>query len=38
MGLVGDYRWGNARKRLLLAWEAARHDAGSELDAAVGGA
>lgn len=24
VGLVGDYRWGAARKRLMLAWESAR--------------
>jgi AraC family transcriptional regulator, regulatory protein of adaptative response / methylated-DNA-[protein]-cysteine methyltransferase len=28
MGLVGGYRWGEERKRLLLAWEAARGEAG----------
>ncbi|HKI99221.1 MAG TPA: methylated-DNA--[protein]-cysteine S-methyltransferase [bacterium] len=28
LGLVGGYRWGEERKRLLLAWEAARSEAG----------
>jgi AraC family transcriptional regulator of adaptative response/methylated-DNA-[protein]-cysteine methyltransferase len=27
LGLVGGYRWGEERKRLLLAWEAARSEA-----------
>lgn len=29
MGVVGGYRWGEERKRLLLAWETARADADS---------
>ena len=30
LGQLGEYRWGSHRKRLLLAWEAARGLAGSE--------
>ena len=26
MGVVGDYRWGSERKRVMIAWEAARAD------------
>jgi AraC family transcriptional regulator of adaptative response/methylated-DNA-[protein]-cysteine methyltransferase len=24
LGVIGDYRWGSARKRALIGWEAAR--------------
>lgn len=27
-GVLGEYRWGRARKRLMLGWEAARHTVG----------
>src|SRR5207245_487043 len=33
-GVIGDYRWGNVRKRALLAWEAARELQGEHASSA----
>ena len=35
LGQLGEYRWGSHRKRLLLAWEAARGLAGPQSNAAA---
>lgn len=36
-GAFGEYRWGAARKRVLLAWEGARRASDGELEEAAGG-